>query len=388
MSGGGDSMALLDLLAGQRSGPTIKAVTLDHGLRPGAAEDIALVARYCHDRGIGHTVLHWQGAASEGNLMAAAREARYRLISAWAHEAGVEAMALGHTEDDQAETVLMRLARASGVDGLAQMQPTFHAHAMIWHRPLLAVSRADLRAYLTARGLPWREDPSNADPRFERVKARQALDVLEPLGIDRQTLAQVSRNMERARAALQHVTSAAAAQVVAVDRGDVIIDAKALGALPEEIVRRLLLAALHWITGAPYTPRAQAVAQILPALAASGRHTLAGCLLSQEDPPHGPIRITREWQAVRDTRSTSDGLWDNRWCCTGPHEPGLEVRALGDGLTTVQDWRDANMPRESLLASPAIWREGTLIAAPLAGFGPDWTAKLTKERDDFAATLY
>ena len=150
VSGGGDSMACLDLMLwhGAELGFPVEAVTVDHGLRTGAKDEIALVAAYCAARGVPHSVLEWRWDGA-GNLQAEARSARYRLIADWAMGRGVDQVALGHTRDDVAETFLMRLARASGVDGLAAMERRFERGGVVWLRPMLALGRSDLREYLT-----------------------------------------------------------------------------------------------------------------------------------------------------------------------------------------------------------------------------------------------
>ena len=172
VSGGSDSMALLMLMQrwAEDNGARISAVTVDHGLRPEAAGEAAMVARFCAQRGIPHEVLKWQGWDGTGNLQAAAREARYRLIADWVRAQGVEAVCLGHTRDDQAETFLMRLARKAGSDGLRGMPDRFDRHGVHWVRPVLGQSRADLRAFLRRHGVLWVEDSSNEDERFDRVR--------------------------------------------------------------------------------------------------------------------------------------------------------------------------------------------------------------------------
>ncbi|MEZ5715745.1 MAG: tRNA lysidine(34) synthetase TilS [Paracoccaceae bacterium] len=170
VSGGGDSMALLLLIEhwAREHGAKLSAVTVDHGLRPEAAGEAAMVAAFCAGRGIPHDTLKWSGWDGKGNLQAAARAARYRLIADWARAKGVETVCLGHTRDDQAETFLMRLARKAGSDGLRGMDRDFEREGLRWARPVLGIGRADLRAFLERRGVAWVEDPSNQDEGFDR----------------------------------------------------------------------------------------------------------------------------------------------------------------------------------------------------------------------------
>ena len=181
VSGGSDSVALMVLAArwvqSQADAPNVTVLTVDHGLRPASAEEAAQVGRWARALGLDHAILGWRGAKPSSGLQAAAREARYALMSDWCLEHGAAAIVTAHTANDQAETVMMRLARGSGVDGLAgMMRETLAPWPVL--RPLLGVTRARLRAVLTAAGHDWIDDPSNDDTAFERIRMRQALDAL------------------------------------------------------------------------------------------------------------------------------------------------------------------------------------------------------------------
>ncbi|MEM9756771.1 MAG: tRNA lysidine(34) synthetase TilS, partial [Pseudomonadota bacterium] len=189
-SGGGDSVALLHLAARVIGSARLAAATVDHGLRDVTAE-LSLVARHCAELAVPHTVLTWQWDG-HGNLQAAARDGRRHALAAHAEAIGADLILQGHTLDDQAETVLMRLARGSGVDGLAGIPP--HGRGG-WLRPLLGVGRSELRAWLRARDLDWAEDPSNDDPRYDRVKVRQTLPMLAEIGITPDRLAATAEAM-------------------------------------------------------------------------------------------------------------------------------------------------------------------------------------------------
>lgn len=371
VSGGGDSMALLVGL--HAAGFDLAVVTVDHGLRAGSAAEAAEVGRFCAGIGVPHSVLSWQGTAAAGNLMDAARRARLRLIGAWAQGQGIADVALGHTADDEAETFLMRLGREAGLEGLAGMRRRFVAEGVTWHRPLLGVTRADLRAALRARGLGWIDDPSNDNPRFGRVRARQALATLAPLGITPATLGAVVRNLAAADAVLTETLCSFVAAQVTTPAGDVVIGRAGFADLPPELQRRLLNAALRWISGSEYPPRAAKVADLLAGLAAQPDRTLHGCRIRAG---RETIRLTREAAAVATLRVSVGDLWD-RWVLTGPAAPGLEIAALGDeGLLQCPHWRETGLPRASLLASPAVWHGEALIAAPLAGLENGWKARI------------
>ena len=383
VSGGGDSMACLDLMRHHAGtfGFQLSAVTVDHGLRPEAKDEIALVAAYCAEHDIPHAVLEWSWDGS-GNLQAAARDARYRLIASWARSQKVRRILLGHSETDVAETFLMRLARKPGVDGLAMMEREFERHGVRWDRPLLDVSRADLRKYLVVQGVDWAEDPSNEDDRFDRVKARKALATLAPLGIDEAALAAVAQNLFFAKAALDHYLVDTAWRFVDEIDGDLVLPCSIVDEdrqIPFETLFRLRGEALRWIGGASYAPRSAGMIEMDVALQKAKTHTLGGCLITRlEGKRVGDRRwrITREYNAVKDTVTPTTELWDGRWKLDGSHQKSLEIRALGEAVTDTP-WRETGMPRASLLASPAVWRGDTLVAAPVAGLANGWTAKAT-----------
>ena len=382
VSGGSDSLALLHLAhdAARAGGLSLAAVTVDHGLRRESAAEAAAVSDICAGLGIPHRTLRWQGWDGRGNLQAAAREARYSLMAEWARGQGIARVLLGHTQDDQAETFLMRLARQAGLDGLSGMDAVFAREGITWARPLLDVSRAALRACLTARGIAWMDDPSNDDTRFERVRARRALEELAPLGVEAAGLGRVMAQLAEARDALRVQLHDIATQFVQQDRGDLILDWAAWARHHPEMRRRILVAGLVWVASTPYPPRREDIAALLQAVERPGQRTLGGCLVLRQG---ALLRITREHQALRDLTGATDRPWDGRWQLDGPHDPALHVAALGEaGLQLCPDWRDSGLPRASLLASPAVWQAGRLIAAPLAGFNPRWSARIVADFHD------
>lgn len=383
VSGGGDSVALLHLFArwAAQTGHGIAAVTVDHRLRPESAAEAQGVAALCAKLNISHDILEWQGHHGAGNLPAAAREGRYGLMAGWARAQGVGGIVLGHTQDDGAENFLMRLGRAAGVDGLAAMQARFVREGIRWARPLAGHSRSALRAYLRRHDVPWVEDPSNDDPRYTRTRVRQVLHGLKDVGIDAAALHSSAEALRQAQEALAHYTRAEAAAHARQDGGDLLIPVQMDPSLPAEIRRRLTVAALQWVGSSPYPPRRTAVEQLQNALVAQQRMTLCGCLVLKRK---GHYRIAREYNAVKEARCATDAIWDNRWRMIGPHAPDLEVRALGDAVSTLTGWRDVGVPRASLMASPAVWRGDCLIAAPVAGYNQGWSAQIVA---DFASFL-
>jgi tRNA(Ile)-lysidine synthase len=380
VSGGGDSMALLHLYArwSDKTGHEIEAVTVDHGLRSQSADEAADVQVFCQNRGIPHTTLKWQGWDGQGNLSAAARDARYALMADWAKSRGIGGIALGHTRDDVAESFLMRLGRRAGVDGLAAMRPQFTRHDLLWARPLWQQGREELRDYLRRHDVTWVDDPTNDDPAYTRTLARQALVALEPLGIDRKTLHNISHNLAMTRATLEHYTRQEADRLDVARGGDVVLPLNT--ALPQEIERRLASKAIQWIGGADYPARSVAIKLIDLSMPDARAQTVSGCVLTPHD---GTLRISRELNSVKDTICPTDQIWDRRWRLDGPHNADLEIRALGDAITDCPDWRDSGVPRRSLLASPAVFRGDELIAAPIAGHNQGWSAQIVAKFQTF-----
>jgi tRNA(Ile)-lysidine synthase len=365
VSGGGDSMALLHLAnhwAAQRD-CKLHVATVDHGLRPEAAQECTLVARHAAMIGAPHDILAWEWD-HQGNLQASARQARHALLSDWAKGRGIGHICLGHTRDDQAETVLMRLQRGSGVDGLAGMAAQTQHDGLTWLRPLLGLHRAALRDHLRAVGWDWADDPSNDDTRFARVRARQTI---EHLALDVDRLAETATHMAQARAVLDHVAAQAARTLVQQDHGDLVLDTAGLRALLPDTRDRLLSAALCWVGQNAYRPRLTA----LHAAMETPRATLHGCLMVQHG---GKLRICREWNAVAQMVTPAPGQWDGRWQIDGPMADGLEIRALGAHGIAQTNRAAWLVPRESALASPSVWDGNRLLSAPLAGLDGEFRA--------------
>lgn len=387
VSGGGDSVALLHILANCFESDQVEvfAATVDHGLRTEAVDEARQVGDLAKSLGISHEILKWKGWDGTGNLQDQARTARYNLLSDWAKSRAIAMLAVGHTADDQAETVLMRLGRAAGVTGLAAMPVRRTLNGITIFRPLLGTSRQELRSYLEENSVSWIEDPSNEDLRFDRVKARHALELLEPLGLTAKALADVARNMGQAREALDWYSFLAARDLATVEGGDIVLDLSKLRTLPDEISRRVLMRAILWINGAMYPPRSAPMTKALNAVRLGKPLTLGGC---RALPQGKRIRICREFAAVRRTRSDCADIWDGRWRLTGGDPSGCELRALGRrGLMQCPDWRSTGRPHAALTASPSVWRGDDLVAAPLAGMANGWHAELVGGREEFYASL-
>ncbi len=293
VSGGPDSVALLALLAAwaQLPGrPALHAATVDHGLRRESAEEATAVAGLCAKLGVGHATLRWEGAKPASGVQAEARRARYALLANEARRLGGAALVTAHTLDDQAETMLMRLAHGSGPSGLVGMRERSEVDGVPLARPLLGIPKARLVATAEARGLSFVRDPSNRDQRFERVRWREVMPVLAEQGLTAERLGRLAERMARLDEAAAHRASKILAEVVLPNEatgGRLRLNFSALVFEPEEIVLRVLSLALDRAMpgseGYGRLERLEACGAALMEAARAGstlRRTLSGCILS------------------------------------------------------------------------------------------------------------
>jgi tRNA(Ile)-lysidine synthase len=249
VSGGPDSIALMWLAARWRRtlarGPRLIAVTVDHGLRPEAAREARDVKRLARDLDLPHRTMRWTGPKPKTGVPAAARAARYRLLAQAARTSGATHILTAHTRDDQAETLLMRLVRGSGIAGLAAMARQSERDGVLLARPFLQVSKGQLIATLKKAKVGFADDPTNRDLNFTRPRIRAVMPVLAAEGGDARNLARLASRLARANAAVEVLVDGAARYLALRDReASPGFDARAFCAMPEEIRLRLLLRAI------------------------------------------------------------------------------------------------------------------------------------------------
>lgn len=248
VSGGPDSMALMHLLArwDVPARPPILIATVDHGLRPEAAEEAAFVGREAAKLGFLHHTLTWAGDKPRTGLQEAAREARYSLLARCAREAGATHLLTAHTQDDQAETVMMRLARGSSLKGLVGMRRERERDGLRHARPLLNLPKAVLLDLCRKNGWPFLTDPSNANERFTRVRWRRLLPLLAAEGLTAARLARLSERLAQADEALEAKARDALAGARPEQDGQTLLfEASCLAHEPFEIALRVLAQALE-----------------------------------------------------------------------------------------------------------------------------------------------
>ncbi|SDD92881.1 tRNA(Ile)-lysidine synthase [Paracoccus isoporae] len=378
VSGGGDSVALMQLVSRWpgRSRHAVSVATVDHGLRAASAGEACGVARGAARLGFPHQTIRWDAGDGRGNLMARARAARLRLLSDWAGARGLGAVLLGHTRDDVAETLLMRLGRGAGIDGLSAMTERRASHGVEWLRPLLDVGRQELRDWLRQTDASWIEDPTNEDESFDRARIRR---VMAEMGLDPAMLALSAANIAEARAALN------AAMLPLIEDAEarlaaLVLNRPRFAAAPAELRRRLVVAATRFVTGGDYPPRRSGVDHALQSLEAGTRVTLDGVVL---DPSGDRLLVHREPAAA--TRAALDAdRWDNRWKIIGLRK-GDRVAALGDGVANL-DWRTLGTTHLEAQALPVVVRDGRIIL-PLREAGDGLSATPIRDMLDFRRIL-
>lgn len=348
VSGGSDSLGLMVLAqrwAGMR-GVTLTVATVDHQLRAESREEAQFVAQMAARYGLGHHILQWDDPKDHGNLMAQAREARYALLAR--HAKGGPVL-LGHSLDDQAETFLLRLARGSGVDGLSGMSERKRLATpcgdVMLLRPLLGVTRAQLQDHLRALGHSWVSDPSNEQAKYDRIKMRQAMPLLESLGLSPERLAQTARVMAASKEALSLRMQEAASHCVFEDIApDVIVDPLALAQWDQDTQLRLLGQMIRYVSGAPYAPALSSLEQAMEHVH-SGRSFAVGGVLLWQNPQAAQRRVLccREPARMCDKFPRKAGeVWDRRWRLIRDLPEGVTLGTLtlqeAKAAAFLQDW--------------------------------------------------
>jgi len=391
VSGGSDSMALT-LLAAQwaaKRGIAFTALSVDHGLRPGARAEVLQVGAWLAARGIAHQILTWRGVKPKTNIQAQARDARYRLLGAWCRRHGVRQVLLAHHQEDQAETFLLRLTRGSGVDGLAAMAPLAERQGMELLRPLLGVAKSRLTVTCEKFKQPWIDDPSNQSERFARVRMRRLRTAFEDEGLSAARLAATAARMAQAMAALNDAAGELVAQATTFHpQGYAEIDAGRFTAAPREIGLRALSRVLKTIGGGQYRSRYDRLNDVFDALVQGelqrGR-TLAGCHLTAKQ---GLVRMVRENRHVAQMplKPGETVRWDGRFEVRLMARRGVVGRGLHIAVMGRANWSDVRkyllknqaqnaadhpafaLPSRVRQTLPALWRGFELIAVPHLGF--------------------
>lgn len=344
----------------RRRGGQVTALTVDHGLRPDSAAEAAQVARWMRSSGIVHHILTWSGTKPSAAIQSTARDARYRLLEGWCRNAGRWHLLVGHHQGDQAETVMLRMERGSGRDGLAAMPVLAERSAVRVLRPLIGFSSRRLRQTLIEAGQDWIEDPSNRDRNFARARVRDTLAADSRSFAMRDRLAGLSAQAAGLRARDERTIAALLARVCTLHpAGFVSIDRDELASAQLSAQRRALARIVLCVSGRPYAPSRAAMARLSAAILMPGftGRTLGGCHFA---PIAGAILVCREARNLQPPialGSNFEGTWDGR----------IKVEAVGPcdrdvvtlGALGREGWREIVAARPELrgcgIPAPARW---------------------------------
>lgn len=375
VSGGSDSMALMRLATAlaKEGVAEFEVATVDHGLRPGARAEAQMVGEEARAMGLRHAILNWAGEKPASGLQATARAARYRLLINHAWKIGADAIVAAHTADDQAETVLMRLARGAGPRGLAGMAEDIPIAAgpsepVRLLRPFLHLRRESLRNFLKSAGARFVDDPSNDDRRFERVRARQFLANFESEGF--LTVEALLRTASETRASADALDAVENARFAALGgKFSAFGAAESTGNFEAEDVP-LFARVIHAVGGDEFPPSTDAARAALTQLRAGGASTLAGALaeeasdgtLIRREPAalFGRAGVPRAPDLMLDPGACV--LWDRRFIVENLFgEPAL-IRPIDPDMAAGLGYG------RSAVGAPAFFRKGEIVA--VAGESP------------------
>ena len=380
VSGGADSLCLAVLL--HKIQPIV-ALIVDHGLRPESANEAQQTFEKLQALGMQSEILVWRhDKVPTGNIQAAARESRYELMRDWCKRHQIKFLCTAHHMDDQAETVLLRLARGSGVYGLAGMSEKRDlGEGVVLVRPVLDVSKQRLVAALMEQNLEWVDDPSNQNAAFDRVKVRNFLanPPLEGLRADR--LAATAERLRRSRKALEFYQHRWLLDAVEFfDEGYAVLDRRQFVDVPEDISLRAMNSVIQFAGGGGYAPRFEKLLRLTDALLDENfkGYTLSGVQFTPLSACQ--ILVSREKSALAPPETIDEGnlVWDNRFsvdvsnCSSehnlliGPLEDHFRSRPDED-LTDLKEMID-NIPKVVLPTLPAFFEGERLIAVPHLGY--------------------
>ena len=387
VSGGADSMTLLALAHdwARGTGASLTALTVDHGLRPESRAEAAQVGAWCRSRGIAHATLTWQGEKPEKGIQAAARAARYALLEDWCRAQGHSELLVAHSQNDQAETFLMRMSRGSGIDGLAAMPLVSFHDGVRLIRPLLNVPRPRIEASAAARGLTPVSDPSNLDRRYARVRMRDKLAQLDAHGVPVATVAGAARIFGRMRARRESAVAALAADILTMHPAGYAEIARAgLSAADPEPAGGLVAAVLIAVGGLDYAPRRARFDRLIDAMLQNNdfrSRTLGNCVISSRG---DDFVVRREYRTICHCVPGASGcrvLWDRRFTVEFADDPaidagGYSVKPLGEeGWRQVVSGSDQAamrkyraIPGPVRYALPAVWQGEKVVDVPLLGY--------------------
>ncbi len=372
VSGGADSMALTLLLNewGQDHNCKINALTVNHGLRKEAAKEAEQVRKWLKKCNINHHILTYSGEKPQSNIQEEARNIRYSLMLEWCKANNISSLFVAHHMEDQAETFLLRLERGSGIDGLAAMLPVSERDGIHIRRPLLEVTKNQLKQYLNRQNQKWIDDPSNNDTAHKRNNLRKVLQKIGDItdSVLTKRLADTAHHMARARAALElESTRHMAACVTLHPAGFCTFHHEKFVNIPEEIALRILSRILITISGSREKPRFDKLENLYNSILDNPDRlrgvTLHGCKVFK--PPRKKqqlVFIYREPARIQENLAVTKDIpltWDSRFTIefSGQNDSGLVVGVVEN---LPENLPKTDIPTQIIRTFPALKQAGAI----------------------------
>ena len=371
VSGGSDSKGLLLALhraieATGKADLSLAACTVDHALRPGSADEAEAIAAFCASLGIAHMVKRWDGHKPTAGIQAAARNERYQLLASAADEFGATCIVTGHTLDDQRETILMRSERGQGPGGAGMADATLYDRRFWVLRPFLGLRRADIRAFLSAEGVGWFDDPSNMNMRFERVRTRERLA---------ETGGEVAAAWDAASRARSSARAAAWLKLHARVHENLVVSfaGAAVAGCVDADCRRALLAMAAVVGGRTHPLAAETVTRLMAFLERDepGRLTAGRVVFDRRATGLYLYREARDLRLLA-LRPGEAGIWDGRFT----------VRNVGNGMVQIGATNDGGLQQERLIAAglpPGVAKRASVSAPCVVSTDDNCVAKTDVE---------
>lgn len=372
VSGGADSLFLTYIAKQWCEKHSVKlyALIVDHKLRPESSKEAILVSKLLKDQGIENAILIWEGRKPKTNVHHHARQKRYELLTKYCKSHDIEHLLVAHTLTDQAETVLLRILRGSGVDGIAGIPVHNEINHVRILRPLLEVRREEIESTLLKVGWQWVNDPSNVNMRYERSKVRKLINSFEDKDTLVKRLTLLAYNARRTRNFLEKYTVDVISRYVkfpplacaAINKGEFVI-------LEEEIALRVLNILLKKIGGKIYPARLESLLTLFKNLQKENfkAHTLQGVQIRNH---HDQILLYREPLLITSSKSIKKNkeiCWDNRFLIVANIDG--KIGPLGkEGYASIKKYL-INFQKppfiEMIYSLPTIYdKNGTILAVP------------------------
>ncbi|WDM85453.1 tRNA lysidine(34) synthetase TilS [Ehrlichia sp. JZT12] len=375
-SGGVDSMVLLYLSAQHYTNYTPIILPVNHGLRPEAEQDALFVFQHSQNLNLKCHILNWHGKKPESNILSSARHIRYSLLLQWCNDNKINYLMVAHQKNDQAENIIIRLERGSGLDGLAGMQENTYSNGICILRPLLSVSRKELLQYANKKNITWINDISNDNTKYRRTLYRNMLKVTDNSEELVNRLYITSTHIKRSLDCILHYVRLAIDQCLEFnDLGFINIKLNTFLDLPEEISLRLFTYSIMCIGQKKYKPRYSKLSKIFYKIfnnEFNTSQTLCNCKIKKNQ--DNTISITREISAIKDlTINPSSSIsieWDSRFKLriTNSNTYNIILSSLNKNYIP-EHLKKLN--REAVRCLPVLIHQNKIIAYPLQNYNTD-----------------